>query len=101
MVSRCLMGWIGQMVIAHFHHIGTRLLVTVYRGDEDQTQPQELLEARLSWFTVFAFTCGVAIVTSGLLGENPSLVARGSIFGFCGWIAMSANVVIALLRAKS
>jgi hypothetical protein len=95
-----LMGWIGQMLIAHFHHIGVRLIATVYRGEDDETRPQELLETRLSWFTFGAFQIGIALVAAGLLNDSLSLVARGSVFGLAAWIAMTANMLAARARAK-
>jgi hypothetical protein len=95
-----LMGWVGQMVNAHLHHIGVRLLATVYRGEEDETPPQELLEARLSWFSWAASQLAVAAVTYALLTGDSTLAARGAIFGFGGWIAMLANLFAARMRAK-
>lgn len=95
-----LAGWVGQMVIAHFHHIGVRLIGTMYRGEEDETRPEELLEPRLSWFTFGAFQIGIALVAVGLLHNELGLIARGAVFGLAGWIAMSANVLAARARAK-
>lgn len=96
-----LIGWIGQMVLAHFHHIGVRLIATVYRGEEDETRPQLLLEPRLSWFTLAAFQIAVALVLAGLLRDQFGLIARGAIFGAAGWIAMTGNIVAAASRAKA
>ena len=96
-----LMGWIGQMVLAHFHHIGVRLIATVYRGEDDETRPQALLEPRLSWFTLGAFQIAIALVLAGLLRDQFSLVARGAIFGGAGWIALTANMFAAAARAKT
>jgi predicted membrane channel-forming protein YqfA (hemolysin III family) len=95
-----LMGWVGQFVNAHLYHIGIRLLATVYRGEEDETRPQELLEARLSWYSFFAFQIAIAAVAVALVRDDASLVARGAIFGITGWIAMIANVLAARTRAK-
>lgn len=95
-----LAGWIGQMVVAHFHHIGVRLIATVYRGEDDETRPEQLLEARLSWFAFGAFQIGIALVTVGLLDDHLGLIARGAVFGLTGWIAMSANMLAARVRAR-
>jgi hypothetical protein len=95
-------GWIGQMVVAHFHHIGVRLVATVYRGEDDETRPQALLEPRLSWFTLAAFQIAIALVLVGLLNDDAlGLSARGAIFGVAGWIAMTANMLAARARAKA
>lgn len=99
-VFALLAGWIGQMVLAHFHHIGVRLIATMYRGEEDETRPQELLEPRLSWFTFGAFQIAIALAVIGLLGDHFGLIARGAIFGIGGWIAMTANILAARARAK-
>ena len=96
-----LAGWIGQMVNAHIYHIGIRLLSTIYRGEEDETQPGELLEARLSWFSFFAFQIAVTIVTAALSRSDAGLAARGAVFGMAAWVAMAANIFAARLRAKT
>jgi len=96
-----LAGWVGQMVVAHFHHIGVRLLATIYRGEDDETRPEQLLEPRLSWFTFGAFQIAVALVLIGLLEDRIGLVARGAVFGIAGWIAMTANILAARARAKT
>jgi hypothetical protein len=95
-----LMGWIGQMVLAHFHHIGVRLIATIYRGEDDETRPQELLESRLSWFTFASFQIAIVLVVIGLRHDWLTLIARGSVFGIAGWIAMTANMLAARARAK-
>jgi hypothetical protein len=95
-----LMGWVGQMVNAHLYHIGIRVLATVYRGEDDETRPQELLEARLSWYSFIAFQLAIAGVVVALIGGNDALVARSAIFGITGWIAVIANVLAARIRAK-
>ncbi|HET7815041.1 MAG TPA: hypothetical protein VFL13_11785 [Candidatus Baltobacteraceae bacterium] len=95
-----LAGWAGQMVNGHLHHIGIRLLATLYRGDEDETPPGDLLEARLSWYAFAAFQLAVAVVVAALLQDRDSLAARGAIFGFIAWIGMVANILIARYRAK-
>ena len=95
-----LIGWVGQMVNAHLYHIGIRVLATVYRGEDDETRPQELLEARLSWYSFFAFQLGIAGAAIALLYGNETLLARSAIFGLTGWIAMMANILAARVRAK-
>lgn len=95
-----LIGWVGQMVNAHLYHIGIRVLATVYRGEDDETRPQELLEARLSWYSFIAFQLAIAGVSVALIESNDALVARGAIFGITAWIAMVANILAARIRAK-
>lgn len=95
-----LMGWIGQMVLGHFHHIGVRLIATMYRGEDDQTPPQDLLETRLSWFTFASFQVAIVLVVIGLRQDWLTLIARGAVFGIAAWIAMTANILAARARAK-
>jgi len=93
-----LAGWIGQMIDAHIHHIGVRLLATIYRGDDDETRPEELLDARRSWFAFAAFQIAIACGAIGLLGLH-TLVAVGGAVGFIGWLAMMRNLATARSRA--
>lgn len=92
-----LVGWIGQMVNAHIHHIGVRLIATVYRGEDDETPPQTLLLAPLSWTAFLAFQIAIATVACGLVLMLFPLVAIGACIGVLGWLAMMAN----LLRARN
>lgn len=96
-----LIGWVGQMVNAHIYHIGIRLVATIYRGEDDETRPQELLENRLSWYSFLAFQLAIAAILVALLQGNNALAARGAIFGMTGWIAMIANILAARARAKA
>jgi hypothetical protein len=99
-VFALLMGWVGQYVNAHLYHIGIRLLATIYRGEEDETEPQDLLETRLSWFSWYAFQVAIGVMVYALMSGEGSLLARGAVFGITGWIAMVANVLAARARAR-
>ncbi|MDQ2680379.1 MAG: hypothetical protein M3Y21_05070, partial [Candidatus Eremiobacteraeota bacterium] len=94
-----LAGWIGQMINAHIYHIGVRLLLTVYRGDEDETRPQEVLDARLSWASFWLFQLAIVSATVGLLVANPILATFGGLVGCAGWLAMITNLVCARTKA--
>ena len=96
-----LLGFVGQFVNAHLYHIGIRLIATVYRGEDDETRPQELLETRLSWYSFFAFQIAIAVIVVAFLNGSNALAARGAIFGVTGWIAMLANILAARARAKA
>lgn len=95
-----LAGWVGQMVNAHLYHIGVRVLSTVYRGEDDETRPQELLDPRLSWLSWIAFQTAVAAIAVALLDGKSGMAMRGAVFGAVGWIAMVANILVARTRAK-
>ncbi|HUY10688.1 MAG TPA: hypothetical protein VMV73_00345 [Candidatus Dormibacteraeota bacterium] len=94
-----LLGWIGQMVNAHVYHIGVRLIATIYRGDDDETQPESLLSPILGWLSLTCFQLGIALVTLGLLATNEAATVTGFAAGFLGWSAMCANLLVARRRA--
>ena len=95
-----LIGWIGQMVTAHFFHIGVRLVATIYRGEEDETRPSELLDARLSW-ACFALTqAAILLCAGGMLVSVTALVVAGASCGFVAWIVFLANVRVAVVTAQ-
>lgn len=88
-----LIGWLGQMVNGHLHHIGIRVLATMVLGDDDETRPKDLLHPALSWAAWSAFQAAVWAVAIGLLAGLPGLVQGAAWLGFGGWLVMTANVV--------
>ncbi|HEY9721264.1 MAG TPA: hypothetical protein V6D47_04575 [Oscillatoriaceae cyanobacterium] len=95
-----LIGWLGQMVIAHMHHIGVRVLATLARGEEDETPPNALLTAGLSWATFASFELAIAGVVIALLLDRAALVPLFGALGALGWILMSTNFARAWQRAN-
>ncbi len=95
-----LIGWIGQMVNGHLHHIGVRLISTVFRGDDDETRPEELLAPSLSWTAFGAFQVALILGAAGLLGGSSSLLASAGVAGLAGWAVMVANAAGAVRRAS-
>lgn len=95
-----LMGWLGQMVNGHLHHIGIRLLATLARGEEDETRPGALLSAPLSWIAWMAFQIAVLGTVGGLLAQNAGLVQMMAVTGLLGWLSMVGNVFGAWRRAR-
>lgn len=85
-----LAGWVGQLVNAHIFHIGVRLIATIRRGEDDETRPQELLDAQLAWCVFAAMQAAVALAAAGLVSGNAAAVAAGTALGLLGWIAMVA-----------
>ncbi len=92
-------GWLVQMINAHIYHIGVRVMLTAYRGEDDETRPQTVLDARLSWISFAAFQLAVASVGIGLLVQNTTAVSIGGALGAAGWIALMANLTVARARA--
>lgn len=94
-----LIGWVGQMVNAHFLHIGVRLIATVIRGDDDETRPATLLDARLSWLAFATMQLAIALCCYGLLVDAASVVGSGAAIGLIAWVALAANAIVAGRRA--
>ncbi len=95
-----LIGWLGQMVNGHLHHIGIRLLATAFRGDDDETRPDALLSPALSWTAFVLFQAAVAAGAAGLLLDRSGVVAGAAFAGVAGWSAMCANGFYAARRAR-
>jgi hypothetical protein len=90
-----LAGWVGQMVNAHVHHIGIRVLATLVLGDDDETRPQELLDARLSWSTFATAQLAVLLGALGLASMRTEILGFAGLFGFAAFLTLSANIVVA------
>jgi hypothetical protein len=99
-VFAVLVGWIGQMVNAHFLHIGVRLISTVVRGDEDETQPGELLDARLSWLAFVGMQTAVILCLCGLVFQIATFVAAGAAVGLAAWFTLLANAAVVSTKAN-
>jgi hypothetical protein len=96
-----LIGWIGQMVNAHIFHIGTRVIATVYRGEDDDTRPQELLDVPLEWSSFACFQGAIVSTTVGLAFGGSAFVIFGAALGFAAWGIMLADLAIARARART
>ncbi len=95
-----LIGWLGQMVNAHLHHIGVRLIATAVRGDEDETRPDALLSPALSWAAFALFQAAVVAGAAGLLSGVSGLLEGAALAGGAGWLATCANAMGAVRRAR-
>ncbi|MHB8146446.1 MAG: hypothetical protein ACYDGM_04180 [Vulcanimicrobiaceae bacterium] len=98
-VFTMLVGWVGQMVSAHFLHIGVRLIATIARGDDDETRPASLLDARLSWLCFFTMQAAIALCCYGLLFDAADAVVGGATAGLVAWFATIGNASVAARRA--
>lgn len=96
-----LAGWVAQFVNAHVFHIGVRLIATIYRGDDDETRPQHLLDARWALCVFAAMQIAVGAITAGLLLHDAGVTAFGAAAGLAGWIAMMGALVKARIQAMS
>jgi hypothetical protein len=94
-----LAGWAGQLVNGHILHIGVRLIATMSRGDDDETEPRELLDARRPWFAFAAMQIAVTLVTAGLLAQLGTFAAAGAAIGLMGWLTLMSALAAARQRA--
>ncbi|HEY1976261.1 MAG TPA: hypothetical protein VGG89_06950 [Candidatus Baltobacteraceae bacterium] len=96
-----LMGWVAQMVDAHVFHIGVRLVSTIYRGEDDETRPIELLDARLAWLSFVLFQLAVAALAAGLLLPSKNACALGAFLGLCAWVVTMTAMIGARRAARA
>ncbi|MGB8264696.1 MAG: hypothetical protein WCE44_00010 [Candidatus Velthaea sp.] len=87
-----LAGWLGQMVNAHMHQLGVRLIATLEGGDE---AADGLLDPRTSWFTFAAAQVAVLLGTLGLVAQQNDLFGIAGIAGFAAFLGFSGNVLFA------
>ncbi len=88
-----LVGWLGQMVVGHLHHIGIRFLLTQVRGENDETEPVAVLSAPLSWATWASAQAGILLGTAGLALALAPLVEIAAACGFVSWLMQVANAM--------
>lgn len=91
-VVAALLGWAGCAVLAHLHHIGVRVVITFIRGDEDETRPWSVLDARLTWTTAIAYLAAAVLATLGAALASGSLFQLAAVLGAIAWIALASNV---------
>ncbi len=96
-----LAGWLGQMVNAHLHHLGVRVLATLVLGEDDETRPWELLAPALSWTAFGCAQLAVAATALRALGGPAELAWIGGILGVLGVLAMALNARFAVRRART
>jgi hypothetical protein len=96
-----LIGWLGQMVNGHLHHIGVRVLATVARGEDDETRPAELLSVPLSWTAWACAQTAVLLGAAGMMLQTGPLVCLAAVSGLIGWVVMGANMAHAWRRAHA
>ncbi len=95
-----LLGWIGNAVVAHVHHIGIRVLLTNVRGEDDETRPGAVLLAPLTWATVAGYEAAVILGVWGLMRAEFRLVQLAAIIGFVSFLALLLNLTSAYRTAR-
>jgi hypothetical protein len=89
------------MVNGHIFHIGVRLIATIYRGDDDETRPSELLDQQRPWFAFAAMQLAVALIVEGLVARSADVTGAGAAFGLLGWITMISALASARGAARA
>jgi len=101
-VVAALAGWLVQMLYAHLHHIGIRVIATAFLGEDDETRPWELLDARTSAATCAFAQLGVlALVLALSMQAWPALYSAAALFGAMGSLAFGINAARAIHRARA
>jgi hypothetical protein len=96
-VYAALIGWIGNAVLAHMHHIGVRVLLTQTRGEDDETRPGDVLFAPLSWTTTIAYEAAAVLGAFGIATGTAAFVQAAAVAGLAAFVSLAAN----LMRARS
>ncbi len=91
-VYAALIGWIGSAVVAHLHHIGVRVVLTQTRGEDDETRPEAVLTAPLTWTTLALYEFAAIIGTVALAGDIATLLRIAAICGFAAFGTMLVNL---------
>jgi hypothetical protein len=96
-----LAGWLGQMVNAHLHHLGIRVVATYILGAEDETRPWTLLVPAWSWAALV--TAQVAVLCTALraLGAPATFAWLGGGAGLLCMLAILANAAHAVRSART
>jgi hypothetical protein len=95
-----LAGWLGQIVNAHLHHLGVRVVATYIIGEDDETRPWMLLEPRLSWLAFAAAQLAVGSVALRAQGAPAAFAWLGGGTGLVSVIATAVNAVVVVRRAR-
>jgi len=94
-IVAALAGWLGQMVNAHLHHLGIRVIATTFAGDDNETRPWQLLDARLSWAAVILAQIATGLLVLGVLRYYPWVFVASGSLGLLAACAFAVNAGIA------
>lgn len=95
-----LAGWLGQMVNAHLHHVGVRVVSTAILGGDDETRPWTLLAPSLSWTAFAAGQIAVLAVALRAQGAPAPYAWLGGTAGIAGLFAIALNGATVIRRAR-
>lgn len=95
-----LVGWMGQSVNGYLLHIGIRLMLTMVRGDEDETPPGEVTPPAWSWTAFACFQVAILWGLGVLLTGNGQWLPVSGLLGLLGWGALIGSALTAYRRAR-
>ncbi len=95
-----LVGWMGQSINGYSLHIGIRLMLTMVRGDEDETAPGEVVNPRWSWTSFVLFQSAILWGTGVLLAGRGEWLPLSGILGLLGWFWLMGSVGLAYRKAR-
>lgn len=94
-----LVGWLGQMVNGHIHHIGVRLMITAVWSDDDETRPWTVVSKPLGTASWALSQIAVALGTLALAaGEGGTPLVIAACCGIAGWLSMVLTLFLAYQR---
>lgn len=96
-----LVGWMGQSVNGYLLHIGIRLMLTMVRGDDDETEPLAVTHPRWSWTSFALFQAAILWGTTVLLTGRGEWLPYAGILGLLGWGWLVGTAVMATRRAQA
>lgn len=95
-----LAAWLGQMINAHLHHIGIRVIATTFGGDDNEMRPWLLLDARLSWVTFSLAQIAVVLLVFAVATDRSQLFLFSGSAGLAAAAAFATNAAMAIARVR-
>jgi hypothetical protein len=96
-----LVGWMGQSVNGYLLHIGMRLMLTMVRGDEDETAPGEVTPATWSWTSFVLFQLAILWGLGTLLAGHGEWLPLSGVLGLLGWFWLVGSAWLSYRRARA
>jgi len=95
-----LVGWMGQSVNGYLLHIGIRLMLTMVRGEEDETAPGEVTPPAWSWTSFVLFQLAILWGLGVLLTGHGEWLPLSGVFGLLGWFWLVGSAWLSYRRAR-
>lgn len=96
-----LVGWMGQSVNGYLLHIGIRLMLTMVRGEEDETAPAEVTPPAWSWTSFVLFQLAILWGLGVLLTGHGEWLPFSGVLGLLGWFWLVGSAWLSYRRARA